>query len=261
MQIYESARSGRGVSLGIESRCHVPLTLEVTFHSLQNLEPDRERPIRVFLEPGARSAPFVRLDVVRPGEGWRYGTRIDLIPGRSPAVHDDTARYAFPFGGALPRQCIQGEHGKLSHWGVIAYDFALPIGTPVVAARPGVVFYTADGFDNAGTTEAAAYLERANVVIVLHADSTIATYAHLNRGLVVTEGDVVAVGTLLGYSGNSGYSAGPHLHFEVAIPELAGTQTVPIRFVGDVVPTPGTSYPATPTVEPDRPAETRAIPE
>jgi murein DD-endopeptidase MepM/ murein hydrolase activator NlpD len=216
----------------------------VNFHSLLNLEPDRERPIYVVLEPGG-SAPLVRLDAIRRRQDWRYGVSVKSIPGRSPAVHDDAVRYAFPFGGTEPRRCSQGDHGKTSHWGLDALDFELPMGTPVVAARAGVVFHTQDGFGDGLPDD--RFLDLVNQVTVLHEDGTVGSYGHLQRGLVVREGDVVAVGQLLGFSGTSGYSSGPHLHFEVDVPVFHHVvESVPILFVGDVQAVPGGWYPPTP---------------
>jgi hypothetical protein len=241
--IYEMSRSREGASLGIENRCHVPLTVEITLHSLLNLEPDRERPIRVVLEPGQHEAPFVHLRAKRKAT-WSYGTSIEAIPGRSPAVHDDSVRYAFPFGGSDPQVCVQGPREKPTHTGTFAFDFAMPIGTPIVAARGGIVASTVDGYDE-GSAESARFLERSNSVVVLHDDGTIAGYGHLRRGLAVTEGDRVAVGQLLGWSGNSGYSSGAHLHFEVGIPQFPLTETIPILFVGDTEARRGGTYPPT----------------
>jgi hypothetical protein len=246
--IYEMSRSREGASLGIENRCHAPLTAQITFHSLLNLEPDRPRPIRVVLEPGQHEAPFVHLEAKRKAT-WSYGTILEAIPGRGSAVHDDSVRYEFPFGGADPQICAQGPREKPTHMGSFAFDFAMPIGTPIVAAREGVVFSTVDGFEE-GSAETAKFLERSNNVIVLHDDGTIAAYAHLQRGMAVTEGDRVAVGQLLGWSGNSGYSSGPHLHFEVAIPQFSVSETIPIVFVGDTVASKGHAYPPTRVREP-----------
>jgi hypothetical protein len=239
---HETKRSARGASVSVESRCHVPATLDLMFHSLINLVPDRERPIRVFLQPG-EIQPFVDLRVKQAGADWRYGVEYLHAPGRLPARHDDAARYAFPYGGSEPRLCVQGEHGRMSHWGRIAFDFVMPVGTPVLAAREGIVFATIDGFDE-GQPEA-EFQQRVNLVVVLHADDTVARYGHLRRGIPVSEGDRVVTGQLLGYSGNSGYSTGPHLHFEVDVPEMHGVESIPIRFVGDAVPSAGQTYPPT----------------
>ena len=86
------------------------------------------------------------------------------------------------------------------HGGV---DFAVSTGTPVMAANDGVVVgtpYDADGFGN--------------YVQVQHRDGHSSYYGHLaSKG--VSEGQEVTAGQVVGVSGNSGNSTGPHLHFEV----------------------------------------------
>lgn len=60
------------------------------------------------------------------------------------------------------------------------------------------------------------YLSQGNYVMILHSDGTEAHYWHLQKnGVTVNEGDSVKAGEIIGYSGNTGYSAFPHLHFEV----------------------------------------------
>ena len=86
------------------------------------------------------------------------------------------------------------------HGGV---DFAVSTGTPVMAANDGVVVgtpYDADGFGN--------------YVQIQHKDGHSSYYGHLSsKG--VSEGQEVNAGQVVGVSGNSGNSTGPHLHFEV----------------------------------------------
>jgi hypothetical protein len=240
LRIYEVERGPAGVTLAIENRCHVPLTVDVSFDPLVNLDPDRGVPIRVSVEPGA-SKSFVDLEPLDARAGWRYGTRTRFIVGRDSIEHDESVRYAFPFGGSEPRACAQGIDGSGSHVDSFAFDFLMPIGTPILAARGGIVFRVFDGFDEGQYDR--EFLERANEVLVFHDDSTIATYSHLRRGIPVRAGDVIFAGQLLGFSGNSGYSATPHLHFQVSIPRFSGFRTIPIRFAGDIVPVPGESYP------------------
>jgi murein DD-endopeptidase MepM/ murein hydrolase activator NlpD len=56
----------------------------------------------------------------------------------------------------------------------------------------------------------------ANHIIIMHNDGTFAIYNHLMRyGVSVNVGDKVKKGYPIGYSGNTGYSSGPHLHFAV----------------------------------------------
>lgn len=67
-----------------------------------------------------------------------------------------------------------------------------------------------------------------NYISVQHSDGSVAHYRHLKKdGVLVKEGDEVAKGQKIGYSGNTGYSAFPHLHFEV----VQNGRQAPTRFV------------------------------
>lgn len=102
-------------------------------------------------------------------------------------------------------------HDALLH----AVDFALPSGTPVLAAASGQVVAVEDGFPDNGALERHRCYE-ANYVAVWHAPQTFSRYYHLQQGSVcVRPGQSVARGQQLASSGHSGYSSGPHLHFDV----------------------------------------------
>jgi len=81
-------------------------------------------------------------------------------------------------------------------------DYALPLGTPVLAAADGIVEKA--GVDNTGY---------GNVIIIRHFRTDGTVYAHL-RNWAVQVGQKVKAGEIIGYSGNTGNSTGPHLHFE-----------------------------------------------
>lgn len=146
------------------------------------------------------------------------------------AKHDDTVRYALPFDPRVPRLLSQGPGGSESHTGRQreSFDFVMPIGTPVRAARAGVVGQVVDGF---GQTDAGGS-SRENRVFVLHEDGTFGTYLHLSPGIPVRVGQRVASGDVLGKSGNTGRSTAPHLHFAVARVDPDGVDhaNLPIRF-------------------------------
>lgn len=154
------------------------------------------------------------------------------------AIHDDATRYRLPFPLEMPRLLTQGVNGHITHQGSEAYsfDFAMPGGSPVLAAREGTVARVRDGFTEGGLDS--KYAMRSNDVLLLHADGTYGVYAHLSKGIPVREGQVVKQGDLIGHSGNTGLTAGPHLHFGVYKRDApATTKTVPIRFgVGSPVP-------------------------
>ena len=80
-------------------------------------------------------------------------------------------------------------------------DIAIPEGTAVMPVAPGVVIYSGlqPGYGN--------------MVIVRHSDRMVSIYAHHSRNVVKT-GDRVEKTTLLAFSGSTGHSTGPHLHFE-----------------------------------------------
>ena len=108
--------------------------------------------------------------------------------------------YRQPFDGSYPITQKYGDKDTSSfHTGI---DYACPAGTPVLASEAGRV--VRDGWDNTGY---------GNCVIILHPDGNATLYAHMSRIVVIT-GQTVERSQLIGYSGNTGNSTGPHLHFE-----------------------------------------------
>lgn len=168
---------------------------------------------------------------------------------------DPDARYGLPFDPVFPRHLGQGPGGTYSHTGedYHAFDFVMPIGTEVRAARQGVVVRVIDGFTKGGDDRALAGL--ANSIIVLHEDGTFATYAHLSRGIPVKEGERVSRGQALARSGQTGWTTAPHLHFVVHHKEGDQVPSVPIRFGRPggpgFVPKEGAfvGFPPTPTID------------
>lgn len=102
--------------------------------------------------------------------------------------------------------CIYGYRnhpvtGKYSlHTGV---DLRASTGTKVYAANKGSV--TTSGYSSAW----------GNYIIISHGGGITTLYAHLSKRSV-SKGDTVKQGDIIGYSGNTGYSTAPHLHFEIS---------------------------------------------
>lgn len=94
-------------------------------------------------------------------------------------------------------------------------DFAAEIGTPVVAAEPGIVLKTTKSQDRLGL---------GNAIEIMHANGISTKYGHLDK-ILVKPNQKVQRGEIIGSVGNTGRSTGPHLHFEVSI---AGTPVDPI---------------------------------
>jgi murein DD-endopeptidase MepM/ murein hydrolase activator NlpD len=137
--------------------------------------------------------------------------------------------YVLPFQVGQAYELSQGNCASGSHApGTIvqhAYDFRMPIGTPVVASREGTVLLVQERFDDGNRTPG-----EENFINIVHADDTIAAYVHLTRdGAHVAVGDAVQRGDLIGSSGDTGSSTEPHLHFHVQ--RCAGCETVPVTFL------------------------------
>ena len=113
-----------------------------------------------------------------------------------PVIKEDwTNKISSPFGTRLhPIQKTVKHHNGV--------DIAIPIGTPLFSAIDGTVI-TAKNSGNAG-----------NMVSVQKEDGWIVTFMHMDS-FAVSAGQKVKKGQLVGRSGNTGGSTGPHLHLEV----------------------------------------------
>ncbi|MFT6310291.1 MAG: murein DD-endopeptidase MepM/ murein hydrolase activator NlpD [Porticoccus sp.] len=163
------------------------------------------------------------------GASSRYN--YSWVRGNPDGNHTNTY-YQTPFKTSFKRKITQAFNGNYSHTSdnsKYAVDIALPVGTPIVAARSGIVIYTKDDYAFSGKSK--YFLNKANRVEVLHDDGSYAVYAHLLQGTVsVNIGDSVTVGAELGKSGSSGFSTGPHLHFVIHKNIDFKTVSVPFQF-------------------------------
>lgn len=169
----------------------------------------------------------------RQATTWSHTmSRHDVLLGAVSPDHDDDYLYRLPYGDGVTYPVIQSYGAKLSHRGSEQFtvDFGMPNGTPVHAAREGVVVLVEDTHEGGCFRDECSRL--ANFVVVLHSDGTTGEYFHLARGSVeVSRGDVVRRGQRLALSGDTGYSTAPHLHFGVYRTAADGqTQSVAVRF-------------------------------
>jgi murein DD-endopeptidase MepM/ murein hydrolase activator NlpD len=129
-------------------------------------------------------------------------------------TNDETYVYALPFEQGKKVYLVQAYDSKLSHKGEFALDFKVKQGTIICAAREGKVIAARSDSDKGGLNP--ENLSDGNYISIQHSDGSIAHYWHLQKnGVKVKVGDDVSKGQQIGNSGNTGYSAFPHLHFEV----------------------------------------------
>ncbi len=145
--------------------------------------------------------------------GWMAEVSTRGIRLLAPALFRDAIRLSNPFAGNQPVSQLWGSNADFykqftydnvalrGHNGI---DFAMPIGTPLLASDNGTI-----------TTVGAGTTGFGNYVIVNHRWGH-SIYAHMNR-VTVGEGQAVNRGDGLGESGNTGTSTGPHLHYSIRI--------------------------------------------
>ncbi|ENU5813575.1 peptidoglycan DD-metalloendopeptidase family protein [Vibrio fluvialis] len=114
-----------------------------------------------------------------------------------------------PSGAPVHNARISSGYGKRVHpvTGQVKFhrgqDFAVNTGTPVYAPADGVVEVTRASSKGSG-----------NFLRLQHSYGFTSSYSHLQK-FAVKSGDFIQKGDLIGYSGNSGLSSGPHLHYEI----------------------------------------------
>lgn len=123
-----------------------------------------------------------------------------------------TGNFVRPVSGYTFTSAFKWRWGRL-HSGV---DLAVPEGTPVRASDNGKVILAENSGDGYG-----------NYIILDHGNGFKTLYGH-NSALCVSVGDIVSQGDLIAYSGSTGNSTGPHLHFEI---HLDDEKVDPERFL------------------------------
>jgi len=209
-----------------------PAQVELSVGDVRNIATDPPLPLTVVMRAGEERV-LASLQQADRGQPAGFELALRAIPG-SPDAHHDDVEYGWPLAG-YPVRIHQGFDGAFSHTGEesrYAIDVAAEEGTPVAAARDGVVMEVQDDYYGAGLDKE-KFATRANVVRVLHKDGSMAIYAHLKPESVgVQAGKYIYAGQKLGESGNTGYSTGPHLHFCVQVNRGMRLVSVPFRMRG-----------------------------
>jgi murein DD-endopeptidase MepM/ murein hydrolase activator NlpD len=192
------------------------VTLTLDFESMSNLKTPIQLPLRIELA-GYSKKKILALDRIDSAKSVNYKSSYGWVRGSPFVKHNDAYVYGLPFTKGSTVRVSQGYHGDTSHKGLSAYavDFPLPIGTSIYAARDGIVVGVEVSNSFGGPSP--DYRPYANYVVIEHDDGTMGNYYHLKQGgTAVRIGDKVTKGQLIAYSGNTGYTTAPHLHFSVS---------------------------------------------
>lgn len=213
--------------LTFSNSSRVPVTVKFAWQ-LNNVKVRGPQQFLVLPAQGRVTGP--RLERANPSSAWSYRWTYSYNFG-SYAVERPTTAFQIPWARGQAFAVGQAFGGSKSHEGDLRYavDFPMPEGIPVHAARAGLVTHLEQRYSEGAWRK--DLFDKSNYVIVAHTDGTLSRYLHLrNRGAVVHLGQWVDEGQLLGYSGNVGYSNGPHLHFEVCRPRRSDLKTASIPF-------------------------------
>ncbi len=230
---------------------HGPAEIELTLGEADNVLPQPPLPAR-FVIPGNTELGLVRFGPEDPTLAFSYRLAYTLVPGAPQTKVPDDLDYYPPFARGERWQISQGIDDNITHQDAAnhyAVDIVMPLGTPVLAARGGVVMDGAgDHPDNGRKDE--RLLDKANFVRIVHDDGSMAVYAHLQQhSLRVRPGMKIPAGHWIANSGNSGFSSGPHLHFVVQMNIGMALESLPLRF----------RRPDGPPMDPDRPQKLEGV--
>ncbi len=214
----------------LENNYHAPITIQTT----PNLEMEGKIRVNKATLVSKRDTLFktiaVPLNLVIDTTAIDYSQFIEFKGnlGDANLTEDTKHLYALPFEKGKAYEIMQANFGRVSHdkkTSFYAIDFTMPEGTPVHAARAGIVIKTQDKYTEHGGEE---LKYKANTIAIFHEDGTIGHYDHLQpQGVFVKPGDYVKTGQYIGLSGYTGYTTKPHLHFVV---QNGKNEAVPIYF-------------------------------
>lgn len=234
LSIEEIQLPNGDVDIYAVNKAGCPLTLEVTFSKLKNYKPSEKAPYTKVLMVSDESQFVIKVIRQKGGGDGFYGYHFNYGLGDfTSAKHNDRQVYLLPYKAGSQYYVGQGNHGRFSHHGVNAIDFDMDKGTPICAARAGTVVLFKQ--DSRSGCKSPKCMGAANYILIYHDDGSFGYYGHLEyNGVKVEKNQKVKAGQVIGRSGNTGWSSGPHLHFEVHVPTgINKKETIPVNFLLD----------------------------
>lgn len=225
-----SVKSNNAFHINAENKNPFSITLTIKV-SGENFKLNTRQPVTKVIK-GYSTKHLVSVYAEEKGKSFEFSTNYNWVMGNTRARHNDSYIYSLPYKTGKSYRVGQGYNGSFSHKGDIRYsiDFMMPPKTQVHAARGGKVVQIYEDSDRGGASD--EFKDASNFIVIEHNDGTFAEYAHLSKnGVLVNLGQKVFEGQVIGLSGNTGYSSGPHLHFMVVKVNEDGTsESLPVRF-------------------------------
>ncbi|MBC7556697.1 MAG: M23 family metallopeptidase, partial [Chryseobacterium sp.] len=177
------------------------------------------------IPPKTKRVVITELKSIDPKKGTHFEDNVYYVLGDVNIVSSNkNFIYDLPFAKNKTYEIYQGYNGFFSHQSAYSLDFSLKNSDQVFASRAGkVVQIVTKNNQNCPRKECAKFN---NEIILMQSDGTLAEYVHLKQnGSVVKLGDDVLQGQLIGYSGSTGWTNGPHLHFSVFVNKIDGQRS------------------------------------
>ncbi len=179
---------------------HYPVNLEITANRDFNGVVTETVPDSFTITPSDEANSYDKMNTLYFDKKRDPAHVLGATTGNLVMPFDGTYTITQGFGSELTEPNLRNFYSHYGLGGHDGIDFALPIGTPLYAVDDGAVLLAGDG--DYGTT------------IVMQHSWGRTYYGHLSKTVATANKDfTIKKGTLIGYSGNTGESTGPHLHF------------------------------------------------
>ncbi len=226
-KIYsEKTQDGFTVLADNDEVCPVSMKIDLELTNLSSSNGNH----KIFVVPAkTKGFAITKLQLISTNTGAGYKTKSQQNYGDATLTQTPDYSYSLPFAKGKSFNVYPGYNGSFSHHNENSLDFTMPIGSEILAARDGIVVKVIQN-NNQGCPDisCAAYN---NYILVYHNDGTFAQYVHLKQnGALVKEGDIIKENDLIGYSGDTGWANGPHLHFMVFIQRIEKPETLKTKF-------------------------------
>lgn len=211
--------------------CPVSVVLNLKLNNMKSAKGDK---VTFVIPANEKNYQLTLLSVENPRKSYEFSFRYQYHYGNTlQETYDESFAYYLPYAKESAYLLWQGYNGRYSHQNENALDFSMPVGTPIYAARDGWVIDLVE-HNNRNCPDASCG-QFNNYLLVYHSDGTFAEYTHIKQnGALPKVGDRVEIGQLIAYSGNVGWSSGPHLHFVVFLQRISTRTTLKTQFrIGD----------------------------
>ncbi len=224
---YEQIANGYNIYADNNEFC--PMSIKINF-TVSNLNIENGNNTIYLLNPLEKKQLLTTLKVSKAGKDYKFSYEYWTNYGdHNLQEYDVNYLYNLPFETSGNFEVFQGYNGGFSHQKENSLDFTMPIGTEVTAVREGLVVKVVENnTKNCAQEECKKYN---NFILMYHSDGTFAEYTHIKQnGSKVKAGDKIFKGQLIEYSGNVGWSTGPHLHLVVFKQKLNARETLKTKF-------------------------------